>query len=281
LPYTSQKSIPYNYEYTILEDGKKIPLDSPVPVDNIAESSQILRSGRIIPAVVRKEASTPVEEPMKEQNQSKGKAAGPSSGIAYEDNDEILKLIKRSEYKVVDQLLQTPAKISIMSLLTSSDAHRETLMKILDQAYVDFDVTLSQFGSIVGNVTACNNLSFSDEDLPAEGKNHNLALLISVLCKSDSLSNVLIDTGSALNVMPKSTLDQLAYSKALLKPSSVNVRAFDGTRRSVYGEIELPITVGPHEFNVTFQVMEIHASFSCLLGRPWIHNAGAVTSTLH
>jgi hypothetical protein len=39
LPYTYQKAIPYNYEYTILEDGKKILLDSPVPVDNIVESS--------------------------------------------------------------------------------------------------------------------------------------------------------------------------------------------------------------------------------------------------
>jgi hypothetical protein len=61
----------------------------------------------------------------------------------------------------------------------------------------------------------------------------------------------------------------------------VTVRAFDGTRRSVCGEIELPISVGPHEFKVKFQVMEIQASFSCLLGRTWIHDAGAVTSTLH
>jgi hypothetical protein len=61
----------------------------------------------------------------------------------------------------------------------------------------------------------------------------------------------------------------------------VTVRAFDGTRMSVYGEIKLPISVGPHEFKVTFQVMEIQASFSCLLGRPWIHDDGAVTSTLH
>ena len=27
--------------------------------------------------------------------------------------------------------------------------------------------------------------------------------------------------------------------------------------------------------------MDIRPSYSCLLGRPWIHNAGAVTSTLH
>lgn len=140
---------------------------------------------------------------------------------------------------------------------------------------MDYDVTLGQFESIVGNVTACNSLSFSDEDLSAEGKKHNQALLISVLCKTDSLSNVLIDTDSARNVMPKSTFDQLTYSEALLRPSKVTVRAFDGTRRSVNGEIDLPISVGPHEFHVTFQVMEIHASFNCLLGRPWIHDAGA------
>jgi len=27
--------------------------------------------------------------------------------------------------------------------------------------------------------------------------------------------------------------------------------------------------------------MDINASYSCLLGRPWIHDARAVTSTLH
>ncbi|XP_039682906.1 uncharacterized protein [Medicago truncatula] len=279
VPLSSQKAVPYKYEGTILEPGSETT--SPSVVDNIAESSQILRSGRVLPVVVQKSTSISIEETVKEQNTGKGRVGEHPKEIDYEDADEILKLIKRSEYRVVDQLLQTPAKISIMSLLSSSGAHRDALKKVLDQAFVDYDVTLGQFESIVGNVTACNSLSFSDEDLPAEGKKHNQALLISVLCITDSLSNVLIDTGSALNVMPKSTLDQLTYSEALLRPSKVTVRAFDGTRRSVYGEIDLPISVSPHEFQVTFQVMEIQASFSCLLGRPWIHDAGAVTSTLH
>jgi hypothetical protein len=34
-------------------------------------------------------------------------------------------------------------------------------------------------------------------------------------------------------------------------------------------------------FLVALQVMDIHPSFSMLLGRPWIHVAGAVTSSLH
>ena len=119
-------------------------------------------------------------EPAQVEAPSKGKSAGQPSGIVYKDSDEILKLIKRSEYKVVDQLLQTPFKIFIMSLLLNSDAHREALIKVLNQAYVDHDVTLGQFDSIVENVTTY------------------------------SLSNVLINTGSSLNVMAKTTLDRLA-----------------------------------------------------------------------
>jgi len=147
----------------------------------------------------------------------------------------------------VDQLLQIPSKISIMSLLMNSDAHREALMKVLNQAYVDHDVTLGQFGSIVGNVTACNNLGFSDEDLPTEGKNHNSALHISVNCKSDSISNVLIDTGSSLNVMPMATLKRLSYLVIQLRATSVSVRAFDGSRKSVLGDVDLLIAVGSHD----------------------------------
>ncbi|KAF1888385.1 hypothetical protein Lal_00039307 [Lupinus albus] len=58
-------------------------------------------------------------------------------------------------------------------------------------------------------------------------------------------------------------------------------KAFDGARRDVLGEIELPIKIGPCIFKVLFQVMDINPSFSCLLGRPWIHSAGAIPSSLH
>ncbi|XP_058741829.1 uncharacterized protein LOC131614229, partial [Vicia villosa] len=185
------------------------------------------------------------------------------------------------KYKIVDQLMQTPSKISILSLLLNSEAHREALMKVLDQAFVDHDVTVDRFDGIIANITACNNLSFCDEELPEEGRNHNLALHISMNCQSDSLSNVLVDTGSSLNVMPKTTLARLSYQGMPMKFSGVVVKAFDGSRKSVIGEVNLPMTIGPHTFQITFHVMDIQAAYSCLLGRPWIHEAGAVTSTLH
>lgn len=276
VPSSSQKAVPYRYNATMVQDGKEVPI--PTAVSNIADSSRVLRSGRIFPTVVPPvKANIPTAVV---QDKEKEKVVE-QPAVETSKDDEVLKLIKRSEYRIVDQLLQTPSKISIMNLLMNSDAHREALMKVLGQAYVEQDVTVGQFGSIIGNVTACNNLSFSDEDLPEGGKDHNLALHISVNCGSDTLSNVLVDTGSSLNVMAKSTLDKLSYRGAVVRPSSMIVKAFDGSRKSVMGEVDLPILVGPHEFIITFQIMDIQAAYSCLLGRPWIHEAGAVTSTLH
>src|ERR1044072_8594072 len=113
--------------------------------------------------------------------------------------DDLFNIIKMSNYKIVEQLLQTRSKISILALLMNSSAHRESLMKGLDQTFVDYHVPLETFSSVVGNITTCNNLSFSDEEFPVEGRNHNMALHISVNSKNDVFSNVLIDNGSALN----------------------------------------------------------------------------------
>ncbi|KAI5419834.1 hypothetical protein KIW84_043840 [Lathyrus oleraceus] len=114
-----------------------------------------------------------------------------------------------------------------------------------------------------------------------EGRDHNLALHISMNCRDNVMSNVLVDIGSSLNVLPKSTLSKLSYQGPPMRQSGVVVKAFDGSRKTVIGEVDLPIKIGPSDFQITFQVMDIHPSYNCLLGRPWIHEAGAVTSTLH
>jgi hypothetical protein len=61
----------------------------------------------------------------------------------------------------------------------------------------------------------------------------------------------------------------------------MTARAYDGSPRQVIGTIDIELFVGPQMFLVTLQVMDIHPSYSMLLGRPWIHASGAVTSSLH
>src|SRR3954469_17846427 len=81
--------------------------------------------------------------------------------------------------------------------------------------------------------------------------------------------------------MPKATLDKIALEGLVVRPSRLVVKAFDGSQSPVFGEVDLLVVVGPHTFCINFQVMEIEPTYTCLLGRPWIHAAEAVTSTLN
>ncbi|PKI45293.1 hypothetical protein CRG98_034322 [Punica granatum] len=80
---------------------------------------------------------------------------------------------------------------------------------------------------------------------------------------------------------PKKVTEEEAEAFMKIIKSKTAVRAFDGSRREVNGEIDLLIDVGPCSFSVTFQVLDIPNAFSLLLGRPWIHSAGAVPPSLH
>lgn len=85
----------------------------------------------------------------------------------------------------------------------------------------------------------------NDTKLPTEGRNHNKALHISIECVDIFLSRVLVDTGSSLNVMPKGSLAKLVIEGIVMKPSELVVRVFDGSKRAMIGEIDLPTKICP------------------------------------
>ncbi|XP_058741268.1 uncharacterized protein LOC131613633 [Vicia villosa] len=268
-PVDKMKAVPWEYDSSTITD-----------VTNIVGPGGMTRSGRKFNTVKPNEnlaqASNQATVVPTEEGISKDKET------TNKDAEEFLALIKKSDYRVVDQLHQTPSKISLLSLLlVHSEKHRDALMKILNAVHVTKDIAVNQFDGMVANLTAGACLSFNDHELPPQGKEHNKALHISIQCGKAHLSRVLIDTGSSLNVMPKSTLDKIALEGLVVRPSRLVVKAFDGSQSPVFGEVDLPVVVGPHTFCINFQVMEIEPAYTCLLGRPWIHAVGAVTSTLH
>ncbi|XP_050908890.1 uncharacterized protein LOC127122628 [Lathyrus oleraceus] len=311
-PYESAKAVPWNYNSTAYLHGRRlgertakarktlvihVPFEVPEPAEaqksvevqepvvNITGTSGMTRSDRIFAAP----PPPPEKENLGTNAKSKGKQpAGPEQAqtqtqgkVMPDDVEEFLRIIKKSDYKVVDQLNQTPSKISILSLLLCSEARRDALLKFISAAHVPQEITVNQFEGVVANIASKGCLGFCDDELPPEGKNHKKALHISIECADTIMFRVLVDTGSSLNVLPKISLTKLTIEGLLMKPSALIVRAFDGSRRSVVGEVDLPIKIGPYTFFATFYVMDIHPAYSCLLGRPWIHAAGAVTSTLH
>ncbi|KAK8703732.1 hypothetical protein V6N13_047378 [Hibiscus sabdariffa] len=169
----------------------------------------------------------------------------------------------------------------MLSLLLSSEPHRNTLLKLLNQTFVPKEISIDMVDRLVGNIAMDNFISFSDEEIPKGARGSYKALHITTRCKGYTLLGVLIDNGSALNVLPMTTMKKLPIDSTHMKAYQNTVRAFDGTQRDVLGKITVPLLVGPAEYEVDFVVMDIKPTYSCLLGRPWIHAAGAVPSTLH
>ena len=168
-----------------------------------------------------------------------------SEDVAKQEMEEVLKIIRKSDFDVVEQLGHTPSKISMLSLLLSSESHAKALIKFLKTAHVPQETSVDQFENYVAHLAIDNGLGFSDADLTPAGKNHNKALHISIECRGITLSHVLIDNGSSLNVLPTAVLDKLDCKSIELKPSDIVVRAYDGAKSVVHGEVVLPIKIGP------------------------------------
>jgi hypothetical protein len=56
--------------------------------------------------------------------------------VTKEESNEFLKLIKHSEYCIVDQLKKTPARISLMIVILGSEPDQNAFQKVLNEAYM-------------------------------------------------------------------------------------------------------------------------------------------------
>ncbi|XP_071912268.1 uncharacterized protein [Coffea arabica] len=261
-PVLNLQEVLWNYrEPKLLIGGEEMPKK---------EVAAITRSGRILNGPAGNEPSKKKKNTMPTR-----------PTVTEEEAFNFLRILKKSEYKVIEQLDKMPAQISILSLLLTSELHREALLKVLTEAQVPKNIPVEKFTHVVKHVLASNQISFSDEDLTSEGIGHNKALYISVRCNGKLLPRVLIDNGSALNICPWNTFVKLGFQEAKLCPSATVVRGFDGVKRESMGEVDLVLEIGLAQFQVMCQVMNFSSVYNILLGRPWIHTSGTIPSSLH
>ena len=129
---------------------------------------------------------------------------------------------------------------------------------------------------MIGSINRKLAISNSDKDLTKKGKHH-----ITVDALGKRILMVLVDDGSALNMCALKTTSCLGLSVEEFVPTNQHVKAYDNNRRKVLGTITLELTIGPMVKKVDFQVLNIASCFNMLLGRPWIHDTKAVSSSLY
>ena len=201
-------------------------------------------------------------------------AARPLEGTS--SHEEVM----REDEEILRQLQSTRAHTSIWSLLASSNTHKNALIRALSQIRVE--ITTIHEGLIhmvTDGRSTC--IVFSDYDLPPDGPDHTRPLYISIDCSGRRVPYVFLDNGSTLNVCPLATGIVLGYALSDFGPSTQTVRAYDSTKREVMGTLEIKLLIGSTTFPILFQVLRIPTSFNLLLGRAWIHRAGAIHSSFH
>ncbi|KAA0056394.1 uncharacterized protein E5676_scaffold120G002660 [Cucumis melo var. makuwa] len=125
------------------------------------------------------------------------------------------------------------------------------------------------------------SIDFSDEDLLLGFKLHNRPLYVSGYVREQRVDRILVDNGSAVNIMPKSTMRQLGILMEELSNSKLVIQGFNQGSQRVIGMIPLELIIGDLKASALFHVIDSRTTYKLLLGRPWIHGNGVVTSTLH
>ncbi|KAH0781663.1 hypothetical protein KY290_001261 [Solanum tuberosum] len=99
--------------------------------------------------------------------------------------------------------------------------------------------------------------------------------------REQHLNRILIDGGSAVNIMPKVVLKKLGISIDELSKCNLTIQGFNqGGQRSI-GKIRVGLSIGDVKSNTLIHIIDAKTSYNLLLGRPWVHENGVVPSTLH
>lgn len=76
------------------------------------------------------------EEKKRKGKESLVKEPQTKKRVSEYDATKLIKSLKRREYSVVEQLKKQLGQITILSLLLSSEVHRDALLKILNESHI-------------------------------------------------------------------------------------------------------------------------------------------------
>ncbi|KAF9661842.1 hypothetical protein SADUNF_Sadunf19G0110800 [Salix dunnii] len=124
-------------------------------------------------------------------------------------------------------------------------------------------------------------ISFNDEDLLLGSKLHNRPLFIKGYVDEKKVNRILVDDGSAVNILPLKTMRELGIPMDELFPSHLMIQGFNQGGQNAIGKIRLAMHMEDMESNALFHVIDAKTTYNILLGRPWIHENGIISSTLH
>ncbi|XP_013594416.1 PREDICTED: uncharacterized protein LOC106302453 [Brassica oleracea var. oleracea] len=110
---------------------------------------------------------------------------------------------------------------------------------------------------------------------------HHVALVISLTVANCLVKIILVDNGSSSNIIFQTAYQDLGLEESALTRKITPLIGFSGKVKQTAGEVTLPVYAEGINMSTKFLVVDSQSAYNMILGRPWIHDMGAVPSTLH
>ena len=124
-------------------------------------------------------------------------------------------------------------------------------------------------------------LSFSDADKQGTIQPHDDALVVTLRIGGYDVKRVMIDQSNAAEIMYLDLYKGLGLKTENLTTYTSPLVSFEGKMVVPKGQIRLPVQTGTDVVEVDFIVVDVFSPYTAIMGKPWLHSLGAVSSTLH
>ena len=116
---------------------------------------------------------------------------------------------------------------------------------------------------------------------PEDGKRQHLkALFLKGFVDGKPVTKMLVDGGTAMNIMPYVMLRKLGKNQDDLTRTDMMLKDFEGVVSPALGALCVDLTIDSKTLPTTFFVINGKGSYSLLLGRDWIHANCCIPSTM-
>ena len=124
-------------------------------------------------------------------------------------------------------------------------------------------------------------MGFSDEDKIGTIQPHDDALVIALRIGGYDVKRVMVDQGSAVEIIYPDLYKGSNLKSKDLTPYSSPLVSFEGKLIIPKGQIRLHVQTGSEVVEVDLIVVDAYSPYTAIVARPWLHTLGAVSSTLH
>jgi hypothetical protein len=151
----------------------------------------------------------------------------------------------------------------------------------------DMDINMvftlpTEFRGVEEEVTQmCLSLKETVFEKPEELSQHMKPLYVRGYIDERSISRMLVDCGTVVNLMSYSVFKKLEWEDDELMKTNPTLNDVEGNLMEARGGVSMELTVGSKSLATAFFIVEMPCNYSIILDHDWIHANYCIPSTLY